>query len=75
MVQSDTKKVEIVEIQDEKVSGDINGSETESKCKIDTRWGDKVQVKKEPVDGDKDKKTDNKLSVKKEIAEIDKEKK
>ncbi|XP_020290143.1 cell division cycle and apoptosis regulator protein 1-like isoform X2 [Pseudomyrmex gracilis] len=75
MMQSDTKKVEIVEIQDEKVSGDINGSETESKCKIDTRWGDKVQVKKEPVDGDKDKKTDNKLSVKKEIAEIDKEKK
>lgn len=74
MMQSDTRKVEIVEIQDEKVSGEINGSEMESKFKTDTRWGDnKVQVKKEPVDVDK--KSDNKTSVKREIAETDKEKK
>lgn len=70
------RKVEVVEIQDEKVSGEINGSEMESKFKTDTRWGDnKVQVKKEPVDVDKDKKSDNKTSVKREIAEADKEKK
>lgn len=76
MMQSDTRKVEVVEIQDEKVSGDINGSEIESKFKTDTRWGDnKVQVKKEPVDVDKDKKSDNKTSVKREIPEADKEKK
>ncbi|XP_011867512.1 PREDICTED: cell division cycle and apoptosis regulator protein 1-like isoform X2 [Vollenhovia emeryi] len=76
MMQSDTRKVEVVEIQDEKVSGEINGSEMESKFKTDTRWGDnKVQVKKEPVDVDKDKKSDNKTSVKREITEADKEKK
>ncbi|XP_018342853.1 PREDICTED: cell division cycle and apoptosis regulator protein 1-like [Trachymyrmex septentrionalis] len=70
------RKVEIVEIQDEKVSGEINGSEMESKFKTDTRWGDnKVQVKKEPIDVDKDKKSDNKTSVKREIVEADKEKK
>lgn len=75
MMQSDTRKVEVVEIQDEKVSGEINGSEMESKFKTDTRWGDnKVQVKKEP-DVEKDKKSDNKTSVKREIAETDKEKK
>ncbi|KAL0109584.1 hypothetical protein PUN28_014558 [Cardiocondyla obscurior] len=75
MVQNDTRKVEIVEIQDEKVSGEINGSEMESKFKTDTRWGDnKVQVKKEPVDIDKDKKSDNKTSVKRET-ETEKEKK
>ncbi|XP_036148163.1 cell division cycle and apoptosis regulator protein 1 isoform X2 [Monomorium pharaonis] len=76
MMQSDTRKVEVVEIQDEKVSGEINGSDMESKFKADTRWGDnKVQVKKEPVDVEKDKKSDNKTSVKREIAETDKEKK
>ncbi|XP_011161099.1 cell division cycle and apoptosis regulator protein 1 isoform X1 [Solenopsis invicta] len=76
VMQSDTRKVEVVEIQDEKVSGEINGSEMESKFKTDTRWGDnKVQVKKEPTDVDKDKKSDNKTSVKREIAEADKEKK
>lgn len=70
------RKVEIVEIQDEKVSGEINGSELENKFKTDTRWGDnKVQVKKEPADVDKDKKSDNKTSVKREITEADKEKK
>lgn len=76
MMQNDTRKVEIVEIQDEKISSEINGSETENKFKTDTRWGDsKVQVKKEPMDIDKDKKSDNKTSVKKEITEMDKEKK
>ncbi|KAL6257562.1 hypothetical protein P5V15_011136 [Pogonomyrmex californicus] len=76
MMQSDTRKVEVVEIQDEKVGGEINGSEIESKFKTDTRWSDnKVQVKKEPADVDKDKKSDNKTSVKREITEIDKEKK
>lgn len=77
MMQSDTRKVEVVEIQDEKVSGEINGSEMESKFKTDTRWGDnKVQVKKEPADMDKDKKSDNKTSVKREnTTEADKEKK
>ncbi|XP_011055311.1 PREDICTED: cell division cycle and apoptosis regulator protein 1-like isoform X1 [Acromyrmex echinatior] len=70
------RKVEVVEIQDEKVSGEINGSEMESKFKTDTRWGDnKVQVKKEPIDVDKDKKSDNKTSIKREIVEADKEKK
>lgn len=76
MMQSDTRKVEVVEIQDEKVGNEINGSEMENKFKTDTRWGDnKVQVKKEPMDIDKDKKSDNKTSVKKEVTEMDKEKK
>lgn len=76
MMQGDARKVEVVEIQDEKVGGEINGSELESKFKTDTRWGDnKIQVKKEPVEIEKDKKSDNKISVKKEIAETDKEKK
>ncbi|KOC64001.1 Cell division cycle and apoptosis regulator protein 1 [Habropoda laboriosa] len=75
MIQSDTKKVEIVEIQDEKI-GEVNGSEIETKFKADTRWGDnKIPVKKEFIETDKDKKCDNKVSVKKEITEIDKEKK
>lgn len=75
MMQSDTKKVEIVEIQDEKVS-EVNGSEIENKFKTDTRWGDnKVQMKKEFIEMDKDKKCDNKISVKKEMTETDKEKK
>lgn len=77
MMQGDTRKVEVVEIQDEKVGGEINGSELESKFKTNTRWGDnKIQVKKEPAEVvEKDKKSDNKVSVKKEIAEADKEKK
>ncbi|RLU19767.1 hypothetical protein DMN91_008325 [Ooceraea biroi] len=77
MMQGDTRKVEVVEIQDEKVGGEMNGAEAENKCKTDTRWGDnKVQVKKEPsIDADKDKKSDNKASVKKEITEVEKEKK
>ncbi|XP_012149485.2 cell division cycle and apoptosis regulator protein 1 [Megachile rotundata] len=75
MMQSDTKKVEIVEIQDEKVS-EVNGSEIENKFKTDTRWGDnKVQMKKEFIEMDKDKKCDNKISAKKEMTETDKEKK
>ncbi|XP_076164128.1 cell division cycle and apoptosis regulator protein 1 [Ptiloglossa arizonensis] len=75
MMQSDTKKVEIVEIQDEKV-GEVNGSEIENKFKTDTRWGDnKVAIKKEFAETDKDKKCDNKVSVKKEATETDKEKK
>jgi len=77
MMQGDTRKVEVVEIQDEKIGGEMNGAETENKFKTDTRWGDnKVQVKKEPcIDTDKDKKSDNKTTVKKEITEIEKEKK
>ncbi|CAK9807317.1 Cell division cycle and apoptosis regulator protein 1 [Anthophora plagiata] len=75
MIQSDTKKVEIVEIQDEKI-GEVNGSEVETKFKADTRWGDnKIPVKKEFTEADKDKKCDNKISVKREVTEIDKEKK
>ncbi|KAF3423684.1 hypothetical protein E2986_12837 [Frieseomelitta varia] len=75
MMQADTKKVEIVEIQDEKVS-EINGSEVETKFKTDTRWGDnKVLIKKEFIETDKDKKCDNKVLIKKEITETDKEKK
>lgn len=73
MIQSDSKKVEIVEIQDEKSSNDINGSQSEGKSKSDTRWGDsKSSVKK---DEDKDKKHDSKSSVKKEPMDVDKEKK
>jgi len=73
-VERKIQEIQVVEIQDEKVSGEINGSEMESKFKTDTRWGDnKVQVKKE-LDIDKDKKSDNKTSVKREIAD-DKEKK
>lgn len=75
MMQSDTKKVEVVEIQDEKVS-EVNGSEIETKFKMDSRWGDnKVPIKKEFTEMDKDKKCDNKVSIKKEIIETDKEKK
>ncbi|CAK9821569.1 Cell division cycle and apoptosis regulator protein 1 [Anthophora retusa] len=75
MIQSDTKKVEIVEIQDEKI-GEVNGSEVETKFKADTRWGDnKIPVKKEFTEADKDKKYDNKISIKREVTEIDKEKK
>lgn len=75
MMQSDTKKVEVVEIQDEKVS-EVNGSEIEAKFKMDSRWGDnKVPIKKEFTETDKDKKCDNKVSIKKEIIETDKEKK
>ncbi|XP_076753502.1 cell division cycle and apoptosis regulator protein 1 [Xylocopa sonorina] len=56
MMQSDTKKVEIVEIQDEKV-GEVNGSEIESKFKTDTRWGDnKTPIKKEFPETEKEKK-------------------
>lgn len=76
MMQGDARKVEVVEIQDEKVGGEINGSELESKFKPGTRWGDnKIQMKKEPAEVEKDKKSDNKVSVKKETAEADKEKK
>lgn len=75
MMQSDTKKVEVVEIQDEKI-GEVNGSEVETKFKTDTRWGDnKVPIKKEFAETDKDKKCDNKVSIKKEITDSDKEKK
>nr|XP_050861496.1 cell division cycle and apoptosis regulator protein 1-like isoform X1 [Vespula vulgaris] len=72
MIQSDSKKVEVVEIQDEKIVAEVNGSEIENKCKTDTRWGDsKVAIKDET---DKDRKCDNKISIKKEM-ESDKEKK
>ncbi|OAD53672.1 Cell division cycle and apoptosis regulator protein 1 [Eufriesea mexicana] len=75
MMQSDTRKVEVVEIQDEKVS-EVNGSEIETKFKTDTRWGDnKIPIKKEFTEMEKEKKCDNKVSIKKEIMETDKEKK
>ncbi|KAK2576941.1 hypothetical protein KPH14_005557 [Odynerus spinipes] len=73
MMQGDSKKVEVVEIQDEKIVAEVNGSEVENKCKADTRWGDsKIAVKEET---DKDRKCDNKISIKKEITEAEKEKK
>lgn len=73
MMQGDSKKVEVVEIQDEKIVAEVNGSEIENKCKTDTRWGDsKVVIKDET---DKDRKCDNKISIKKEMVESDKEKK
>ncbi|XP_015434424.1 PREDICTED: cell division cycle and apoptosis regulator protein 1 isoform X2 [Dufourea novaeangliae] len=75
MMQADTKKVEVVEIQDEK-GNEVNGSEVENKYKTDTRWGDnKVIVKKEVIETDRDKKCDNKVSIKKEVIDTDKEKK
>ncbi|XP_015117706.1 cell division cycle and apoptosis regulator protein 1 isoform X2 [Diachasma alloeum] len=74
VMQSDSKKVEIVEIQDEKSSSEINGSQSESKSKSDTRWSDsRSSVKKELED--KDKKHESKSSVKKEPMDVDKEKK
>ncbi|XP_043679160.1 cell division cycle and apoptosis regulator protein 1-like isoform X2 [Vespula pensylvanica] len=72
MIQSDSKKVEVVEIQDEKIVAEVNGSEIENKCKTDTRWGDSKVVIKDEID--KDRKCDNKISIKKEM-ESDKEKK
>lgn len=76
-IQSDTKRVEVVEIQDEKSSTEVNGAQAECKSKSDTRWSDnKVAVKKELNECDKDKKSDNKVQIKKEIKEEDdKEKK
>lgn len=75
MIQSETKKVEVVEIQDEKVS-EVNGLEIENKFKTDTRWGDnKVNEKKEYIEIDKGKKCDSKVPLKKEIIETDKDKK
>lgn len=74
-IQSDTKRVEIVEIQDEKSSTEINGAQAECKSKSDSRWSDnKVAIKKELNECDKDKKCDNKVQVKKEVEE-EKEKK
>lgn len=61
-MQSDSKRVEIVEIQDEKTSTEVNGVQVECKSKSDSRWSDnKVAVKKEPSECDKDKKCDNKV--------------
>ncbi|XP_015190809.1 PREDICTED: cell division cycle and apoptosis regulator protein 1-like [Polistes dominula] len=74
MMQGDNKKVEVVEIQDEKIVAEVNGSEIENKCKIDTRWGDSKSVVKEEIEKD-NRKCDNKISNRKEIMESDKEKK
>lgn len=72
VIPNDTKKVEIVEIQDEKQTNEINGSEFKSKS--DTRWSDnKSSIKKESIDTDR--KYDSKSSIKKEPIENDKEKK
>ncbi|XP_058799301.1 cell division cycle and apoptosis regulator protein 1-like isoform X2 [Phymastichus coffea] len=75
-VQSDNKRVEIVEIQDEKNTAEINGAQVECKSKSDSRWSDnKVTVKKESSECDKDKKCDNKVFLQKEIYELEQEKK
>lgn len=70
VIPNDTKKVEIVEIQDEKQSNEmLNGSQSEFKSKSDSRWSDnKNSIKKEPID-------DSKSSIKKESIDSDKEKK
>lgn len=76
VLQNDTKKVEIVEIQDEKISSEVNGSQSECKGKADTRWSDnKSSVKREPNDADKEKKCDTKVPIKKELVDMEKEKK
>lgn len=75
-IQSDTKRVEVVEIQDEKASTEVNGAQVECKSKSDTRWSDnKVTVKKEVIDCEKDKKCDNKTPIKKEPVDDEKDKK
>ncbi|XP_014220256.1 cell division cycle and apoptosis regulator protein 1-like [Trichogramma pretiosum] len=72
----DNKKVEIVEIKDEKNSNELNGTPNENKSKSDTRWSDnKVTVKREIFDCEKDKKCDNKALGKKELIDDDKDKK
>jgi hypothetical protein len=72
-MQSDTKRVEVVEIQDEKSGIELNGTQVECKSKSDTRWSDnKVVVKKEIAECEKDKKCDNKVLIKKEPMEEDK---
>ena len=77
VLQNDTKKVEIVEIQDEKVTTEVNGSQSDCKTKTDTRWSDsKSSVKnKDTTDTDKEKKCDIKVPIKKELVDLDKEKK
>ncbi|XP_043470873.1 cell division cycle and apoptosis regulator protein 1-like [Leptopilina heterotoma] len=73
VVHSDSRKVEVVEIQDERSVGEMNGSQSDSKSKSDTRWSDsKTTIKKEIVDNDKLKSNDSKV-IKKELSE-DKEK-
>ncbi|XP_044575760.1 cell division cycle and apoptosis regulator protein 1-like isoform X2 [Cotesia glomerata] len=83
IVQGESKKVEIVEIQDEKTS-EVNGSQ-DSKSKSDSRWSDsKSSIKKEPEDKDKDKDKDSSSSkkheskkesaIKKETTDTDKDK-
>ncbi|XP_020712429.2 cell division cycle and apoptosis regulator protein 1-like isoform X2 [Athalia rosae] len=53
----ESKRVEIVEIQDEKGVAEVNGAQIEHKSKSDSRWSDnKVSIKKEPSDADKEKK-------------------
>lgn len=55
----ESKRVEIVEIQDEKGTSEVNGAQLEHKSKSDSRWSDnKINIKKEPSTGgqEKDKK-------------------
>lgn len=54
-IQSDIRKVEIVEIQDEKI-GEANGAEIDNKIKTDTRWGDNKNLGKKDIESDKEKK-------------------
>ncbi|XP_034944335.1 cell division cycle and apoptosis regulator protein 1-like isoform X2 [Chelonus insularis] len=72
-IQAEIKKVEVVEIQDEKTT-EVNGAQ-ECKSKSDSRWSDsKNSIKKESNDGDKDKKYDTKTAIKKEPADVEKDK-
>lgn len=69
VVHSDSRKVEVVEIQDERSVGEMNGSQSDSKSKSDTRWSDsKTTIKKEIIDNDKLKSNDSKV-IKKELSE------
>ena len=73
---TDSRKVEVVEIQDERSVGEMNGSQSDCKSKSDTRWSDnKVTIKKEPIDSDKGKNSDSKVSIKKEQTDEEKDKK
>ncbi|XP_033230490.1 cell division cycle and apoptosis regulator protein 1-like isoform X2 [Belonocnema kinseyi] len=75
VIHGDSRKVEVVEIQDERSVGEMNGSQSDSKSKSDTRWSDnKVTIKKESADSDKGKSSDSKVNIKKESSEDDKEK-
>lgn len=75
VVHGDSRKVEVVEIQDERSIGEMNGSQSDSKSKSDTRWSDsKTVIKKDIVDNEKVKSNESKVTIKKESSEDNKEK-